>query len=301
MKRLNYVFCVCMLLTLLVPSVPQGWAATCQVCQKSFPDDYNYCPYCARLLKKDSEPKSFPEDYNYCPYCSKSLADVTVNSIAMKLTLIKPGSFMMGSDSGIPNEKPVHKVTLTEPFYIGVHEVTQEQYEKVMKANPAYFKGPKRPVEAVSWNDAQEFCRRLSKMENRRYRLPTEAEWEYACRAGTSTEYYWGSNFDPRYAWLTHKSGQATHDVGTRLPNAWGLYDMSGNVWEWCEDWYAEYPASSDEQVDPKGPSAGKSRVLRGGSWFSYPGYCRSADRSRSTPDYRSSSVGFRIVLELEN
>jgi len=230
MKRLNYVFCVCMLLTLLVPSVPQGWAATCQVCQKSFPDDYNYCPYCARLLKKDSEPKSFPEDYNYCPYCSKSLADVTVNSIAMKLTLIKPGSFMMGSDSGIPNEKPVHKVTLTEPFYIGVHEVTQEQYEKVMKANPAYFKGPKRPVEAVSWNDAQEFCRRLSKMENRRYRLPTEAEWEYACRAGTSTEYYWGSNFDPRYAWLTHKSGQATHDVGTRLPNAWGLYDMSGNV-----------------------------------------------------------------------
>jgi formylglycine-generating enzyme required for sulfatase activity len=298
MKKLNYVFCVCALLAVLLAPVSGAQGATCRECRESFPDDYNYCPYCAKPLDKNSPPKSFPRDYNYCPYCSKALADVVVNSIGMKLALIRPGSFMMGSNTGIPNEKPVHKVTLTKPFYMSVHEVTQEQYEKVMKANPAHFKAPGRPVESVSWKDAREFCRRLSEMENRRYRLATEAEWEYACRAGTDTDYYWGNSVDPRYAWLTEKSGEATHDVGTKLPNPWGLHDMSGNVWEWCQDWYGEYPPTSDEQADPQGPSEGKSRVLRGGSWFNYPGYCRSADRSRTTPGYRSYSIGFRVVLD---
>ena len=224
--------------------------------------------------------------------------DVMTNSVGMKLRLIKPGSFVMGSDSGADNEKPAHRVILTKPFYIGVCEVTQQQYEKVMDANPSSVKGSRRPVDAVSWNDAREFCRRLSETENRPYRLPTEAEWEYACRSGTTTKYYWSDEADGRHTWTSHNSAKAAHDVGTRLPNAWGLYDMSGNVSEWCADWYdARYPGGTG-QSDPKGPSGGQSRVIRGGSWCDGPWYCHSADRYGGEPDLCSWYVGFRIILD---
>ena len=198
----------------------------------------------------------------------KKAGEELVNTIGMKFRLIQPGSFMMGSEKGDSSEKPVHKVTLTKGFYIGVYEVTQEEWEKVMGSNPSHFKGRKNPVERVSWEDAQEFARKLSEKENVMYRLPTEAEWEYACRAGTTAEYYWGDDGIGRYAWYIGNQDGTTHPVGQKKPNAWGLYDMSGNVWEWCGDWYSPaYPADK-EAVDPKGAAGGSFRVFRGGSWL---------------------------------
>lgn len=224
---------------------------------------------------------------------------VITNSIGMKMVYIKPGEFMMGSEKHIDAEKPVHKVKLTKGFYIGVYEVTQEQYEKVMGNNPSHFKGKDLPVDMVSCNDAEEFCKKLSEKEGKTYRLPTEAEWEYACRAGSKTEYYWGDRFDGKYAWYRDNSGGKTHTVGTREPNKWGLYDMSGNVWEWCQDWYKSgYPAG--EQVDPEGPASSDSRVLRGGSWGSLAGDCRSAFRYWGRPGNADSSFGFRVVRASE-
>ena len=220
-----------------------------------------------------------------------------VNTIGMKFRLIQPGSFMMGSDKGGSDEKPVHKVTLSKGFYMGAYEVTQEEWEKVMGSTPSHFKGPKNPVDSVSWDDAQEFVRKLSQKEKVTYRLPTEAEWEYACRAGTTTDYYWGNGFDGRYAWNDTNSGGKTQPVGTRSPNVWGLYDMSGNVWEWCEDWYSSaYPADK-EAVDPKGAAGGDARVFRGGSWRKHRADdCRSAYRYWYSSSDRYSSVGFRLV-----
>ncbi|MDP2899170.1 MAG: formylglycine-generating enzyme family protein, partial [bacterium] len=222
-----------------------------------------------------------------------------VNSIGMKFRRIQPGSFMMGSEKGWDDETPVHKVTLTRGFYMGVYEVTQEEWEKVMGSNPSEFKGPKNPVETVSWHDAQEFARRLSQKENVTYRLPTEAEWEYACRAGTTTEFYWGDDPDCRemgdYAWYYYNSGETTHPVGQKKPNARGLYDMSGNVWEWCQDWYAD-KYSSASQTDPTGPAGGSGRVDRGGGWRSYAFGCRSAWRGWNSPSDRGDGLGFRLV-----
>lgn len=227
---------------------------------------------------------------------TSTTAQMITNSVGMKLKLIKPGTFMMGSMRGEDDEKPVHKVTLTRPFYIGIYEVTQEQYEKVMGVNPTKSKGPKHPVARISCNDTQEFCRRLSKLESKQYRLPTEAEWEYACRAGTSTEFYWGDSFDGQYAWSMDNSDTA-HDVGTRLPNAWGLYDMSGNVFEYCSDWFGNYPKGP--VTDPKGPTSGKNCVFRGGSWGANPEYCRSAGRTGLSLDFRGFRLGFRIVMDM--
>ncbi len=230
------------------------------------------------------------------PVPLKTVSEELVNSIGMKFRLIRPGSFVMGSDKGEPDEEPAHEVTLTEAFYIGVYEVTQKEWEKIMGQNPSYFKGDNNPVERVSWDDAQEFARRLSQKEDVAYRLPTEGEWEYACRAGTKTSYYWGQDGEiGDYAWYTRNSANSTHAVGQRKPNAWGLYDMSGNVYEWCQDWYADkYP--QERQVDPTGPNSGSHRVLRGGSWANYARICRSAYRGRHSPYLRFRLLGFRLV-----
>ena len=226
------------------------------------------------------------------------------NGVTMKFALISAGQFIMDDPSDEEDKNsdagPTRMVRISKPFHMSVYEVTQEQYEKIMNRNPSRFKGPRRPVETVSWRDAQSFCRKLSNIDGRRYRLATEAEWEHACRAGTTTAYYWGDDFGDRYAWAITNSKAATHEVGTRLPNAWGLYDMAGNVAEWCEDWYGQYDPNSAEQVDPKGPSKGVYRILRGGSWGHTRASCQSAHRNWHTPDHIYDDCGIRIVLDLE-
>ncbi|MCL2123276.1 MAG: formylglycine-generating enzyme family protein, partial [Desulfovibrionaceae bacterium] len=189
-----------------------------------------------------------------------------VNSVGIEFVLIQAGSFMMGSPpySEERNETPAHRVTISKPFYLGKCEVTQEQWEAVMGSNPSRFKGPHHPVDSVSWNDAQEFVRRLNvKERHKRYRLPTEAEWEYAARAGTSTAYFFGDDSSalPGYAWYFGNSDSTSHPVGQKPPNAWGLHDVHGNVFELTRDWFGgKYYADSPE-TDPKGPSSGAGRV----------------------------------------
>ena len=215
----------------------------------------------------------------------------------LDLALVPAGSFLMGD----ADTSPVHKVALTKPFYMGKYAVTQEQYEQVMGVNPSYFKGAKNPVETVSWDDAQEFCKRLGQATKQTVRLPTEAEWEYACRAGSQTEYCNGNGVEAlkKVGWCSYDgnwgSAGGTKPVGSFQPNAWGFYDMHGNVWEWCQDWYGDYAAKV--AADPQGHVQGAYRVLRGGSWNSNPGTCRSALRSGFFPIHRDYFVGFRVVV----
>ncbi len=214
------------------------------------------------------------------------------NTASMKFVRIDPGSFKMGA-VGIYG--PVHDVTLTKGFYLQTTEVTQAQWQAVMGTNPSEFKGPDRPVEQVSWSDVQAFLRRLNAREkDTRYRLPTEAETEYACRAGGQDPDE-APNLDD-VAWWGPNSQSATHSVGLKKPNAWGLYDMRGNVWEWVQDWYAR-PYSAEPQVDPPGPPSGENRVVRGGSWFQTdPTALRCACRRSYAPDYASNDAGFRCA-----
>jgi len=216
----------------------------------------------------------------------------------MTFVRIPTGEFRMGSTDGRDNEQPVHTVHISQPFYLGMHAVTQGQWEAVMGNNPSHFTGDlNRPVERVSWEDAQAFIGRLNTREGHtQYRLPTEAEWEYAARAGSTTAYCFGD--DSRrlgeYAWYDENAGGQTHPVGALQPNAWGLYDMHGNVWEWVQDWYGEYAAEA--VTDPQGPAAGASRVIRGGGWNYDARYCRSAFRRRRAPGVRSDYLGFRLL-----
>lgn len=197
------------------------------------------------------------------------------NSIGVKLLLIPPGEFLRGSHASdevaSTSEKPPHLVRITRSFYLGMYPVTQAQWEQVMGTNPSHFRGADRPVDNVSWEDSQDFIRRLNNLvaeRGRVYRLPTEAEWEYACRAGTTSRYYFGDDDSllGEYAWYSDNSGRQTHPVGQKSPNPWGLYDMHGNVSEWCSDWYSEYYTTRSPIDDPTGPRTGKHRVLRGGS-----------------------------------
>ena len=237
------------------------------------------------------------------PGGASQAGEVITNTIGIRMLLIPAGEFLMGSpdsdSDALTHEKPQHRVKLTRPFYLGVCAVTQEEYERVMGKNPSRFQGdPQRPVETVSWNDAVEFCRRLSENEGKQYRLPTEAEWEYACRAGTTTKWCFGDSESQlgEYAWYDENSGGTTHPVGEKKPNAWGVYDMHGNVWEWCADWYEAGYYSASPADDPQCPSSGDVRVLRGGSWLIFPGGSRSAFRLGSAPDDRSRDNGFRLA-----
>jgi formylglycine-generating enzyme required for sulfatase activity len=173
---------------------------------------------------------------------------------SIKFMIIPSGSFMMGSveGEGEKDEHPQHKVTL-DSFWIGIYEVTQKQYQDIMGRNPSYFKGENLPVEQVTWDDAQEFCKKFSEKYNVKMRLPTEAEWEYACRAGATSQYYWGKELDGDYCWYKKNSGDITHPVGEKKPNAWGLYDMAGNIWEWCMDWYNDRYYMISPANNPKG------------------------------------------------
>jgi len=235
------------------------------------------------------------------------------NSIGMKLVLIPKGQFMMGSpesEKGRNENETQHEVTISKDYYLGVYEVTQAQYEKVIGKNPSRFQGAivgnenaDLPVDNVSWDDAVAFCKKLSDLPEEKkaglvYRLPTEAQWEYACRAGSKTAY----SFDdeegllPEHGWFNRNSSNRTHTVGLLEPNAWGLYDMHGNVWEWCSDWHEEYPKGAVS--DPSGPREGSGRVSRGGGWGLVAAFCRSASRNWYDPSFRDNrDNGFRVAL----
>ena len=251
---------------------------------------------------KTRVPKSAAIKKNMAPAQLK-LGDPIINSIGMVLVPIPAGEFQMGSpksEAERRSNETQHQVKITKPFHLGAFEVTQSQYERVMGTNPSYFKGANNPVGVVSWNDAVEFCRKLSalpeeKAAGREYRLPTEAEWEYACRAGTKTAYSFGDDSSQLgdFGWYDTNS-RGTYPVGQKKPNPWGLYDIHGNVWEWCQDWYGEYPCGA--VTDPQGPATGSSRVDRGGSWFSLARDCRSGNRSGDLPRYRGDFIGFRVA-----
>jgi formylglycine-generating enzyme required for sulfatase activity len=223
------------------------------------------------------------------------------NIIGMEFILIPAGEFMMGSENGGSAERPVHRVTISNSFYLGKYEVTQEQWEAVMGNNPSEFKGRSNPVENVSWHDVQVFIKELNQKEGtNKYRLPTEAEWEYAARAGTKTDYSFSDDASQlgQYAWFDDNSGHTTHPVGQKKPNAWGLYDIAGNVYEWVQDWYdGAYYEHPGQFVDPRGPEEGASRVSRGGSWRYAAKSCRSADRLGIMPDFRGGDLGFRLAF----
>ncbi|MBR5603832.1 MAG: formylglycine-generating enzyme family protein, partial [Bacteroidales bacterium] len=226
---------------------------------------------------------------------------ITVKGVSFTMIAVEGGTFQMGatSEQGSDtdsDEKPVHSVTLSD-YYIGETEVTQELWKAVMGENPSNFKGNNKPVERVSWNDCQEFIKKLNQLTGKNFRLPTEAEWEYAARGGNKSKgyKYSGSNTIGNVAWYTDNSSLRTHDVKTKRANELGIYDMSGNVYEWCQDWYGSYSSSS--QTNPTGPSSGSSRVNRGGSWNFFARGCRVSNRYFSGPVDRYNDLGLRLVL----
>jgi len=236
------------------------------------------------------------------------------NDLGMTFIRIKPGSFLMGSslsEMGAGENEELHPFNIVKPYYIQTTEVTQSQWEMVMGENPSYFQvlcGPECPVEKISWNDVQEFIRQMNEKFPHPamiYRLPTEAEWEYAARAGTQKALYNGDLINPynrdfkldTIAWYWDNSGKRSHPVAQLQPNAWGLYDMLGNVWEWCQDWYdVRYLYGISDNVDE--PSGNKLRVVRGGGWYSFAWRNRCASRDGADPNRRNGDVGFRLVAE---
>ena len=220
----------------------------------------------------------------------------TVNGVSFTMIAVKGGTFQMGNDVGYEWEKPVHQVTLSD-YYIGETEVTQELWNAVMGSNPSKFTGNmQRPVEMVSWNDCQTFISRLNELTGKIFRLPTEAQWEYAARGGNKSKGYTysGSNEIDDVAWHYFNSSSTTHPVKTKASNELGIYDMTGNVGEWCSDWYDFY--SSAAQTDPTGPAKGSGRVIRGGSCNNDPTGCRVAARSYGAPTYSYNSLGLRLA-----
>lgn len=226
-----------------------------------------------------------------------------VNSIGMEFVLVSPGAFLMGAGDGTgavsEDEQPQHRVTISRPFYLGRYEVTQEHWARIMGSNPSHSRSPSNPVERVSWNDVQRFITRLMKQEpDQVYRLPTEAEWEYACRAGSTERFSFGAEewMSKDYIWCYRSTDSTAKRVGSLRPNAWGLHDMHGNVWEWCQDWYGRSYYSQSPQADPRGPDRGSRRVMRGGAWTTTADGCRASARQLGMPDDRNWDIGFRLV-----
>ena len=250
--------------------------------------------------------------------------DLPDGATPLTLVYVPPGSFIQGSPpeerGRSSDEHPLHPVVLTRGFYLGRFEITQAQWEAVMHSRPAFYMDrPNHPVENVSWNDTQAFMAALNARGRGSFRLPTEAEWEYACRAGTTSRFSFGDALEcfgsrpdqtepyceimDRYMWWLGNNAVLGYEfgakqVGLKQPNGWGLYDMHGNVWEWCEDWFAPYPDAM--QIDPHGPATGVNKVFRGGSFFFYSETCRSAYRNYRVPGHVGSNIGFRLLLEAE-
>ena len=230
----------------------------------------------------------------------------TSHSTGIEFVLIPAGEFEIGSSSKeedrFPYECPVHKVAIENSFYLGRSSVTQKQWKKIMGKNPSYFKGDDHPVEAVSWKEAHKFVKKLNEKEGiDKYRLPSEAEWEYACRAGAQTKYYFGNDESElsEYAWYAENSGGQTHPVGRKKQNPWGLNDMHGNVWEWVQDnWHENYNGSPPDGSAWEDEN-GSYRVSRGGSWYCDAGLCRSASRFKRNPDSHIGNLGFRLLKEM--
>ena len=230
--------------------------------------------------------------------------EFTDPTTGMAFVPVKGGCFQMGDTFGDGNdtEKPVHEVCVSD-FAMGKYEVTQGQWKSIMGSNPSYFSscGDTCPVESVSWNYVQEFLRKLNKRSGKIYRLPTEAEWEYACRSGGKSEKYCGGNDVDAVAWYDKNSGGKTHPAGEKRPNGLGLYDMSGNVWEWVSDWYVSDYYRTSPKDNPQGPSLGSSRVYRGGGWHGVPVSVRAGGRGGfGAPDYRFDILGFRLVAPVQ-
>lgn len=222
--------------------------------------------------------------------------EITVNGVSFKMIKVEGGTFMMGSENGFEYEKPVHSVTVGD-YYIGETEVTQALWNAVMDSNPSSFHGDNLPVEMVSWDDCQKFISKLNQITGRKFALPTEAQWEYAARGGKKSQgyEYSGSDIIDGVAWYRDNSSNETHIVGTKQKNELGLYDMSGNLYEFCADWYDRYSSSS--QTDPTGPSTGSYRVIRGGSWNIFASCCRSTERGQVAPDNSMTSIGLRLAM----
>lgn len=228
------------------------------------------------------------------------------NNVTLKLVLIPAGTFLMGSPETVKDRfkgEVQHEVTISKPFYLGVTHVTVAQYAQFVKdtgrkhEEPSFKQAGDHPVVKVNWDDAQAFCQWLSKQTDKTVVLPTEAQWEFACRAGTKTRFSFGDkdiNLGD-YSWYVVNSAKRTHPVGQKKPNAWGLFDMHGNAWQWCADFYGPYAAA--DKTDPTGPKEGNIRVARGGSWIAEPPACRSAFRCRNFPNNRAGEFGLRVAV----
>lgn len=289
----------------------------CPVCGSMHDIILQYCPTCGwtyipfqsakldekRLKAFRALQKTKPNDVSP----EKSEDHVTdlplpIQELIHDMVKVEGGTFIMGGteeqgEDAFSDEMPAHKVTLSS-FYIGKYPVRQEQWEAVMGKNPAYFKGPKLPVESVNWSDCQEFVAQLSRITGRHFRLPTEAEWEYAARGGNRSGHYKysGSNNLDEVGWYNENSESMTHLPGEKIPNELGLFDMSGNVWEWVQDWKADF--SELDQINPTGPQEGEERICRGGGWNREPDRARVSYRGDDLPDLRYCSLGLRIVME---
>lgn len=291
------------ILTLLIMLCPIGMAAQSTITRhKPKPAVTKPKP----AAKPKAKPKAKPAPRRNSTHHSSSTSSTVslsaeLNKLINNMVYVSSGTFTMGGTSeqgsdAYDDEKPTHNVTLSS-YYICKYEVTQALWRAVMGSNPSNFKGDNLPVECVSWNDCQTFINRLNSYTGRNFRLPTEAEWEFAARGGNYSRHYKysGSNYIGDVAWYDDNSGDRTHPVGTKQANELGLYDMSGNVWEWCSDWYGSY--SSYSQSDPTGPNSGSNRVGRGGSWSGYARDCRSSYRDGYAPGGSSINLGLRLVL----
>ena len=225
----------------------------------------------------------------------------TVNGVSFEMVRVQGGTFTMGATAeqgsdAYSDEKPTHQVMLSS-YSIGKTEVTQALWQAVMGSNPSRFKDSNLPVEQVSWEDCQTFIRKLNALTGKTFRLPTEAEWEFAARGGNKSQgfKYSGSNTLSNVAWYDDNSSNKTHPVATKAPNELGIYDMSGNVWEWCNDWCGDYTSAS--QTNPTGPNSGSYRVFRGGSWYNRARHCRVSNRYYLSPSYRDNDLGLRLAL----
>jgi len=265
------------------------------VSRKGYKTEVEWLPLLKGLVVNSEMKVEF--DLRKCPeYCNEVK---TVHGI--DFVYIPSGEFIMGSISGDHEELPEHRVIITHGFWMGKCEITQDQFQTVMDSNPSFFKGDRNlPVDRVSWDSASEFIKKLNNLGKEKFRLPTEAEWEYACRVGKETEFGFGEEgLRLRdYGWYINNSNLKTHPVGQKRPNPWGLHDMHGNLWEWCEDFYSENYYSISPFEDPKGPDGGTQKVIKGGCYFNNRDYCRSSTRGNNNPKYAYQFIGFRILME---